>query len=86
LNRRIGGASFDAGGAQAVRASAAMHETSWMLLFFTRREQRLTTQRSDRGVRCGACTAAGKAAVEAGAVTHGAVRCSAWRRGVEHNH
>ena len=33
---------------------------------------------SDRGVRRGTCTAGGKAAVEAGAVTHGAVRCSAW--------
>src|SRR5690242_15903520 len=31
LNRRIGGESFDVGGAQAVRASAAMHEMSWML-------------------------------------------------------
>src|SRR6266487_5154879 len=35
LNRRIGGESFDVGGAQAVRASAAMHEMSWMLRFFT---------------------------------------------------
>ena len=33
---------------------------------------------SDRGVRRGTCMAGGKAAVEAGAVTHGAVRCSAW--------
>jgi len=33
---------------------------------------------SDSGVRRGTCTAGGKAAVEAGAVTHGAVRCSAW--------
>src|SRR5260221_14012038 len=33
---------------------------------------------SDRGVRRGTCTAGGKAAAEAGAVTHGAVRCSAW--------
>src|SRR5438067_4812524 len=33
---------------------------------------------SDRGVRRGTCTVGGKAAVEAGAVTHGAVRCSAW--------
>ena len=33
---------------------------------------------SDGGVRRGTCTAGGKAAVEAGAVTHGAVRCSAW--------
>src|SRR6266478_6921894 len=32
---------------------------------------------SDRGVRRGTCTAGGKAAAEAGAVTHGAVRCSA---------
>src|SRR6266550_8997734 len=31
LNRRIGGESFNVGGAQAVRASAAMHEKSWML-------------------------------------------------------
>ena len=33
---------------------------------------------SDRGVRRGTCTVGGKAAVEAGDVTHGAVRCSAW--------
>ena len=33
---------------------------------------------SDRGVWRGTCMAGGKAAVEAGAVTHGAVRCSAW--------
>ena len=33
---------------------------------------------SDSGVRRGTCTVGGKAAVEAGAVTHGAVRCSAW--------
>jgi hypothetical protein len=33
---------------------------------------------SDCGVRRGTCMADGKAAAEAGAVTHGAVRCSAW--------
>ena len=33
---------------------------------------------SDSGVRRGTCAVGGKAAVEAGAVTHGAVRCSAW--------
>src|SRR5206468_4123540 len=33
---------------------------------------------SDREVRRGTCMAGGKAAAEAGAVTHGAVRCSAW--------
>ena len=33
---------------------------------------------SDRGVRRGTCMVGGKAATEAGAVTHGAVRCSAW--------
>ena len=33
---------------------------------------------SDRGARRGTCTAGGKAAAEAGAVTCGAVRCSAW--------
>ena len=33
---------------------------------------------SDRGVRRGTCMAGGKAEAEAGAVTHGAVRCSAW--------
>ena len=33
---------------------------------------------SDSGVRRGTCMVCGKAAVEAGAVTHGAVRCSAW--------
>ena len=33
---------------------------------------------SDSGVRRGTCVVGGKAAVEAGAVTHGAVRCSAW--------
>ena len=31
---------FDAGGAQAVKTSNAMHETSWMFRFFTTREQR----------------------------------------------
>jgi len=35
---------------------------------------------SDRGVRRGTCMVGGKAAAEAGAVTHGAVRCSAWLR------
>ena len=33
---------------------------------------------SDRGVRRGTCMVGGKVAAEAGAVTHGAVRCSAW--------
>ena len=33
---------------------------------------------SDRGVRRGTCMVGGKAAAEAGAVMHGAVRCSAW--------
>ena len=33
---------------------------------------------SDRGVRRGTCMVGGKGAAEAGAVTHGAVRCSAW--------
>ena len=33
---------------------------------------------SDRGVRRGTCMVGGKVAVEAGAVTCGAVRCSAW--------
>ena len=33
---------------------------------------------SDSGVRRGTCAEGGKAAAEAGAVTHGAVRCSAW--------
>ena len=33
---------------------------------------------SDGGVRRGTCMAGGKAEAEAGAVTHGAVRCSAW--------
>ena len=33
---------------------------------------------SDSGGRRGTCMVGGKAAVEAGAVTHGAVRCSAW--------
>src|SRR5438552_1240992 len=33
---------------------------------------------SDRGVRRGTCMVSGKAVAEAGAVTHGAVRCSAW--------
>src|SRR5947207_4288310 len=45
LNRRIGGTSFDAGGAQAVRASEAMHKMNWTLRFFTGCEQFLTTQR-----------------------------------------
>src|SRR5689334_13670532 len=51
LNRRIGGASFDAGGAQAVRANEAMHEIRWKLRFFTRCEQRLTqpTERMSHG-------------------------------------
>ena len=33
---------------------------------------------SDRGARRGTCMVGGKAAAEAGAVTCGAVRCSAW--------
>ena len=33
---------------------------------------------SDGGVRRGTCMVGGKAAAEAGAVTHGAVRRSAW--------
>ena len=33
---------------------------------------------SDSGVRRGTCMVGGKVAVAAGAVTHGAVRCSAW--------
>ena len=33
---------------------------------------------SDGRVRRGTCMAGGKVAAEAGAVTHGAVRCSAW--------
>ncbi len=33
---------------------------------------------SDSGVRRGTCMVGGKAVAEAGAVTHGAVRCSAW--------
>jgi len=33
---------------------------------------------SDSGVRRGTCMVGGKVAAEAGAVTHGAVRCSAW--------
>ncbi len=33
---------------------------------------------NDCGVRRGTCMVGGKAAAEAGAVTHGAVRCSAW--------
>src|SRR5204863_5101739 len=45
LNRRIGGTSFDAGGAQAVRASEAMYKMNWTLRIFTRCEQFLTTQR-----------------------------------------
>ncbi len=35
---------------------------------------------SDCGVRRGTCMVGGKAAAEAGAVTPGAVRCSAWLR------
>ncbi|HEV8429959.1 MAG TPA: hypothetical protein VGQ41_18810, partial [Pyrinomonadaceae bacterium] len=37
---------------------------------------------SDRGVRRGTCMVGGKAAVEAGAVTHGAVRCRLLSRGL----
>ena len=33
---------------------------------------------SDRGARRGTCTVGGKEVAEAGAVTCGAVRCSAW--------
>jgi hypothetical protein len=40
LNRRIGGVSLDSDGAQAVSASDAIHKMSWMLLIFTRREER----------------------------------------------
>jgi hypothetical protein len=45
--------------------------------FLTANELKL----SDRGVRRGTCMAGEKAAAEAGAVTHGAVRCSAWLDG-----
>src|SRR6185437_13237482 len=45
LNRRIGGGSFDAGGVQAVRKSAATLEMYWMLRIFTRCEQRLAGSR-----------------------------------------
>jgi len=50
-----------------------------MFLNFTiRAESPNDPKLSDRGARRGTCMAGGKAAVEAGAVTCGAVRCSAW--------
>ena len=57
--------------------------TVWEVeLFASIHGERLATPNdpklSDRGVRRGTCMVGGKAAAEAGAVTHGAVRCSAW--------
>ena len=51
----------------------------WVVNYF---DERVATPNdpklSDRGVRRGTCMVGGKAVAEAGAVTHGAVRCSAW--------
>ena len=46
----------------------------WVMRVATPNDPKL----SDGGVRRGTCMVGGKAAAEAGAVTHGAVRCSAW--------
>jgi hypothetical protein len=50
----------------------------WRDVFHTRSKWPNDPKLSDRGVRRGTCMVGGKAAAEAGAVTHGAVRCSAW--------
>jgi len=43
-----------------------------------RRHSSIDPKLSDGGAWRGSCVVGGKAAAEAGAVTHGAVRCSAW--------
>ena len=54
-----------------------------MAFVSTRREETPNDPKlSDRGVRRGTCMAGGKAAVEAGAVTHGAVRGMKDKEGV----
>ena len=50
----------------------------WLRFLGTRAQTANDPKLSDRGVRRGTCMAGGKVAAEAGAVTHGAVRCSAW--------
>ena len=50
------------------------HAKALNLRFYLANDPKL----SDRGVRRGTCMVGGKAAAGAGAVTHGAVRCSAW--------
>ena len=56
-----------------------MMRTVFIAFGYTRREETPNDLKlSDGGVRRGTCMAGGKAAAEAGAVTHGAVRCSAW--------
>ena len=49
-----------------------------VFLYVERRATANDPKLRDRGVRRGTCVAGGKVAVEAGLVTHGAVRCSAW--------
>ncbi len=51
---------------------------SWALVQGRREESPNDRKLSDTPEPRGACMVGGKAAVEAGAVTHGAVRCSAW--------
>src|SRR5256885_16743742 len=56
-----------------------MNSSAFMAsLLGTRAQSPNDPKLSDRGVRRGTCMVGGKATVEAGAVTHGAVRCSAW--------
>ena len=50
----------------------------WHPLNMRRGEKPNDPKLSDRGVRRGTCVVGGKAAAEAGAVTHVAIRCSAW--------
>jgi hypothetical protein len=49
-----------------------------MIGFMERAKSPNEPKLSDCGVRRGTCMVGGKTAVEAGAVTHGAVRCSVW--------
>ena len=75
-NRAIG-RSLDT----AMKLAELRRNVGWLFMGFVH-GMRVATPNdpklSDSGVRRGTCTVGGKAAVVAGAVTHGAVRCSAW--------
>ena len=66
---------MDAGSEKNHRTTGSLIE---MFVHGTRVASPNDLKLSDREVRRGTCMAGGKTAVEAGAVTHGAVRCSAW--------